>query len=169
MKIEIASRKLSSLAVLAGLALSPVIAPAAASTHQNPFGGTQLGADSVWSDCAGEIREIGRTAANEIRAASEAGVAEITKLQAAGADLDEISRVGFRTMQFVVLRAGDARTEVQAHMRECLDFLEQFGAPMDLRQRVAAAARTALREIDSALDDSVDAIHAAVAESVKNP
>jgi len=54
-------------------------------TNQNPFGGTQLSPDSVWSDCAGEIREIGRTAANEIRAGSEAGVAEIAGGDAVGA------------------------------------------------------------------------------------
>ena len=164
MKIEFASSKtLSSLGVLAGLVLSPLLAPVTASTaHQGPDAGKRASPDSVWSNCPEEITVIGKTAASEIRRTADAGIARIVELDGKGADFQEISKVGFRTVQLIVSRAGEARTAVQAHFRECLSFVDQFAGPADLRLQIAAAARSALREIDATVDQAVEDVHSAV-------
>ena len=162
MKSQIAaSRTWSKLGALAGLVLSPLIVPATASVTQGP-GGTQQSPDAVWSNAVTELTEMGRAAARDIRRAKTAGIARIAELDAQGADLQEISQVGFRTVQYVMFRSGEAQTEIMAHMHESLDFLEQFGGPADLREQIARAARAALNEVDGAVDEAVDEVHQAI-------
>ena len=179
MQLAIASRIESRPGMLAGLLLSSLLAQALAPARASavtiqgspravsgsfapPGIGSRIVPADAGSGCAEDITVVGHACAEDIGHIAQAGAEQILMLDAQGATLEEISFVAFRTVQFIVFRAGEGRTEVHAHLQACLASLDGVRGALDQRLAIRAAASAALDGIDAAVDAGVYAVQMAV-------